>query len=73
MGEKRFRRNIYFLLALGLLFVRPVELSATQKGNEEQAPGRTMAQQATKEKQLWITADHTTHKVLQQNLNPGRR
>ena len=49
-------------------FFRPaVVLSAT----EETAPGRTLAQQATKTKALWITADHSKHKALQQEFKSG--
>ena len=39
--------------------------------DENQAPGRTMAQQATKERQIWITADHSRHAVLQNEFNSG--
>ena len=42
-----------------------------QKAGADLAPGRVMAQQATKEKQLWITADHTKHKILQQEFKSG--
>lgn len=35
------------------------------------APGRKLARQAVKEKRLWITSDHSKHKVLQQDFeNP---
>lgn len=37
----------------------------------ELAPGRKMAQQATKAKQLWITADHSKHEILQQEFKSG--
>jgi octaheme c-type cytochrome (tetrathionate reductase family) len=37
----------------------------------EQAPGRTMARQATKEKQLWITTDHAKIEKLQQTFTNG--
>jgi len=37
----------------------------------EQAPGRTMAQQATKDAELWITTDHSKHEVLQQPFTSG--
>ena len=49
-------------------FLWPAVLSAA---TEETAPGRKMAQQATKTKQLWITADHSKHKVLQQEFTSG--
>lgn len=38
---------------------------------QNQAPGRTMAQQATKEKRLWITADHTKHEILKKEFRSG--
>ena len=37
----------------------------------EQAPGRTMAQQATKDAELWITTDHSKHEILQQTFTSG--
>jgi hypothetical protein len=36
-----------------------------------QAPGRQMAQQAIKKRQLWITADHSKHSILQQEFQSG--
>ena len=44
------------LFMLACLFP-PAAISATDD-TEERAPGRTMADQATKGKQLWITTDH---------------
>jgi hypothetical protein len=38
---------------------------------EDIAPGREMAQQAVKEKALWITSDHSEHEVLQQEFKSG--
>ena len=35
------------------------------------APGRQMAQQATKGKALWITSDHSQHEILKQEFNSG--
>jgi hypothetical protein len=58
-------------LALLMLALSPYELLATQTTDQEQAPGRTMAQQATKTKELWITADHSKHKALQQQFKSG--
>jgi octaheme c-type cytochrome (tetrathionate reductase family) len=48
----------------------PALLSAAQS-DESQAPGRTMAQQATKDKKAWNTSDHTKHKALQQDFKSG--
>ena len=52
---------IHVFLLPGLLF------GAT----EETAPGRKLAQQATKAKELWITADHSKHPALQQEFYSG--
>jgi hypothetical protein len=46
----------------------PSRLSAA---TEEMAPGRKMAQQAVKEKALWITSDHSKHEILQQEFKTG--
>lgn len=50
-----------------LLFFSTTTLAST----EEEAPGRTLAQQATKSKKLWITADHTKHEILKQEFKSG--
>ena len=39
---------------------------------EEQAPGRTLAQQAVKEMHQWNTTDHSKHKALQRTFATGR-
>jgi octaheme c-type cytochrome (tetrathionate reductase family) len=39
--------------------------------DENQAPGRAMAQQATKGKEIWITADHSLHPALQKEFESG--
>ncbi len=44
---------------------------AAQSDDNSQAPGRAMAQQATKDKKVWITTDHTRHSVLQQDFKSG--
>jgi hypothetical protein len=44
-----------------------VILSAT----DEVAPGRELAKQAVKAKEVWITADHSKHQVLQQEFKSG--
>lgn len=46
-----------------------IVLPATGEGDT--APGRQLAQQATKAKKLWITADHSKHAVLQQAFTSG--
>ena len=57
------------LLACCLMLIPTIAAAAGSK--EKQAPGRTMAQQATKSKKLWRTTDHTKHKVLQKNFKSG--
>ena len=72
MNKFRFKRFIgaAFVLALCLLFTGPFDPIATQT-DAEPAPGRTLAQQAIKKKELWITADHSKHAILQQEFTSG--
>lgn len=58
------------IMILGLAGVSEVR-AQLEVLDENQAPGRTMAQQATKEKQIWITADHSKHAVLQNEFKSG--
>lgn len=58
------------MTALCWCCIPPSTLAATDP-DTDQAPGRKMAQQATKEKKLWITADHSKHKALQQEFTSG--
>jgi octaheme c-type cytochrome (tetrathionate reductase family) len=39
--------------------------------DENQAPGRAMAQQAIKGREIWITADHALHPELQKTFKSG--
>jgi octaheme c-type cytochrome (tetrathionate reductase family) len=55
-------------IAVFLTLSYSFELNASQK---ELAPGRKMAQQATKGKKLWITADHSKHEILKQDFKSG--
>jgi octaheme c-type cytochrome (tetrathionate reductase family) len=66
-----FKSIIFYFLALCMLWIGPVELFAAQTADDEQAPGLKMAQQATRERQLWITADHSKHPILQKQFNSG--
>ena len=52
-------------------FCIPSSILAATDPETEQAPGRKMAQQATKEKDLWITADHSKHEALQKEFTSG--
>lgn len=54
----------FFLTA----YLPPASVAGEQKEN---APGRVMARQATKEKQLWITADHSKHEALKKKFTSG--
>ena len=60
------------LAAVGAVLILSASAFAqTQKVDTSLAPGRVMAKQAIKEKELWITADHTKHKALQQEFKSG--
>ena len=58
-------------LALMLMGVTPIWAASAVKG--ELAPGRAMAQQATKARNLWITADHTKFEALQGPFDEGNQ
>ena len=60
----------YILLLAACVMLWPQVLSAATS-DEGQAPGRTMAQQATKSKNLWNTTDHAKHKALQKDFKSG--
>lgn len=61
--------NYLSLLAVCLMLFPTLVFAA--QSDDNQAPGRTMAQQATKDKKLWITTDHTKHEILQQDFKTG--
>ena len=73
---KRFRFT-FLGLGIGILlsgiYFTPIPNASAQIEilDENQPPGRTLAQQATKGREIWITADHTLHKPLQQELLSG--
>jgi octaheme c-type cytochrome (tetrathionate reductase family) len=64
------RFYLLFTLLICLLFVLASTAGAKQK-DADQAPGRTMAQQATKARKIWITVDHATHEALQKEFKSG--
>ncbi|UCF93577.1 MAG: tetrathionate reductase family octaheme c-type cytochrome [Desulfobacterales bacterium] len=68
MKRLSFKDCFHCSLAFGLLFFASSESFADQA---EQAPGRTMARQATKTTQIWITTDHSKHEILQQAFTSG--
>lgn len=57
-------------LIAGLLLPAAIAWAAPA-AEQDTAPGRIMAQQATKEKPLWITADHSRHQILQKEFKSG--
>jgi hypothetical protein len=64
--------KLLLLMAIGLVLTGPnPAFCQTETVSQDQAPGRIMAQQATKAKELWITADHSKHKALQQDFKSG--
>ena len=70
----RHIRTILFLaliaVALGVLGGRPALATATAAADD--APGRTMAQQATKALPPWNTTDHSKHAALKQEFKSGQ-
>jgi hypothetical protein len=68
-GPKRFGCWLLCLLIFAG-FAAPQALMATAT-EEDLAPGRIMAQQAVKDKEMWITSDHAQHAVLQQEFTSG--
>jgi uncharacterized protein YukE len=65
-----FLKYIITVMMMAGLMLWSAVLFAAQS-DENQAPGRTMAQQATKGKQIWNTTDHTKHKALQKDFKSG--
>jgi len=57
-------------MSICILLVITSVAGAKQK-DTHQVPGRTMARQATKAKEIWSTVDHSTHKVLQKEFKSG--
>jgi hypothetical protein len=58
---------LLFMLAF---LCTPAAFGATDE-TEERAPGRTMADQATRAKKLWITTDHSRIEALQKDFRSG--
>ncbi|MCU0561807.1 MAG: hypothetical protein MUD16_16660 [Desulfobacterales bacterium] len=62
------------LLALLWVLVNavvPLARAAAPGSGDHQAPGREMAQQATREAKRWITSDHSKHEALKQPFASG--
>lgn len=69
LNKLKFSLNVVLFLLLLMLLSYPHGLLYAK--TEELAPGRKMAQQATKSKKLWITADHSKHPALQKQFKSG--
>lgn len=68
-GLFRVGRRILVLFLFAALSMPPVLMAATS--GEDLAPGRIMAQQAVKDKEMWITSDHAQHEILKQEFKSG--
>jgi len=69
IAMKLFKRLNLLVVVLALVaFAGPV---AADSPEDEQAPGRTMAQQATKEKKVWVTVNHANVDALQKKFKSG--
>ena len=68
---KKLKIWLFITTVVVLLLSSPGGSAQVVELDENQAPGRTMAIQATKEKQVWITADHSMHEVLQNKFESG--
>ena len=61
--------KLTLLIAACLMLWSQVLMAA--QTDEGQAPGRTMAKQATKDKKIWNTTDHSKHEALQKDFKAG--
>lgn len=64
------KRFLFFYMLL-IPVLTTLLASGLIAGEEELAPGRKMAKQTTKTKQLWITSDHSKHNILKQEFTSG--
>jgi len=69
-GKTAIARRLLFLSLIAAM-LWPVSASWATQTDGETAPGRVMAQQAVKEKPLWITSDHSKHEILKQPFASG--
>ena len=70
MSEMLHRRIGFYLLQV-FCFLLIFGMVPGYALAETAAPGRTLAKQAIKDKQLWITADHSKHDILKQDFKSG--
>jgi hypothetical protein len=71
MKTKRFKIAKWPMVLLAMILLISTSLWATVPVTQDQAPGRIMAQQATKSKKLWFTANHAQHEILKQDFKDG--
>ncbi len=69
--KKMFRMGMVVALVLLLAGVVLISPEIWADSHNDQAPGRTMAQQATKDQKVWITTDHSKIEKLQKNFQSG--
>jgi octaheme c-type cytochrome (tetrathionate reductase family) len=69
-AEKKKSFLKYIILVMVGLMLWTAALSAAQS-DKSRAPGRIMAQQATKTQKIWNTTDHTKHKALRKDFKSG--
>jgi len=60
-----------FIIAMGVTVLGLVTGIHAGETKFVEAPGRTMAKQATKSNTLWITADHSQHEALKRPFKSG--
>lgn len=70
-NSKTHRNAIFFVLLIFLVAFSRVSPASAEIDSGDQAPGRTMAQQAVKSGVPWITTDHTKHDALKKNFSSG--
>ena len=73
MKKVRLKHTVIVLsLLVAGLGVIGAPVMAAEPGSFDQAPGRTMAQQAIKDTQLWITTDHARLAALNRTFGSGQ-
>jgi octaheme c-type cytochrome (tetrathionate reductase family) len=60
-----------FIIAMAVTVLALVTGTHAGETKSVEAPGRTMAKQATKSAKLWITADHSQHEALKRPFKSG--
>lgn len=71
--KKRRMKGVRHLRLFGLIVGLVLSCATVwaAPAEQDQAIGRIMAQQAVKDKPLWITSDHTQHEILKQPFASG--